>query len=135
VSPPCVKFAANEWMTFQLHIKDGNWNQWNSTIQLWVAREGQPSVLVIDCSPTAAFKCSNGIDAQASNGWYLHNSDPTYKIGKLWLLPYHTNKDPSQTTPVAYTWYDDVIISRSRIADPGVSVVVRPNPPTGLFAQ
>jgi hypothetical protein len=132
-SPPCVKFFPNEWMTFQIHIKVGNWDRWNSTIQLWVGREGQPSQLVIDCSPTAVNKCSNGVDGAAAGGWYLHNSDPTYKIGKVWLLPYHTNKDPAQATPVAYTWYDNLIISRTKIADPTSGP--RPNPPTNVNAQ
>jgi hypothetical protein len=132
-SPPCVKFYANEWMTFQVHIKVGHWNQWDSTIQLWVARDGQPSQLIIDCSPTTANPCSNGRDNSAAGGWFLDNSDPTYKIGKVWLLPYHTNKSPTQTTPTAYTWYDDVVISKSKIDDPTPGV--KPNPPTNVRAQ
>ena len=132
-SPPCVKFVANEWMTFQIHIKVGHWDQWDSTIQLWVARDGQPSQLVIDCSSTATNPCNNGIDGQAKNGWYLHNSDPTYKMGKIWLLPYHTNKSATQTTPVAYVWYDNLIISKTKIADPTPGV--RPNPPTNVQAK
>ena len=132
-TPPCVKFVANEWMTFQIHIKVGNWDQWNSTMQLWVARDGQPSQLVIDCSPTAVNPCSNGINALAANGWYLHNSDPTYKFGKVWLLPYHTNKSATQTNSIAYVWYDDLIISKSKITDPTPGV--RPNPPTNVTAK
>lgn len=136
-SPPCVKMVANEWMTFQLHIKVGKWNTWSSTVQLWIAREGQPSVLVIDCSPTATQKCSNSLDNQASNGWYLYNSNPTYKIGKIWLVPYQTNKNPSQVTPTAYTWYDELIISTSRIPDPGSATGVAQPPvaPTSLKLQ
>lgn len=133
VDPPCVKFRANEWMTFQVHIKVGNWNQWNSTVQLWVAREGAASQLIIDCSSTASNPCSNFIDGSAKNGWYLYNSDTSYKIGKVWLVPYHTNKDPSQVTPTAYTWYDDLIISKSKIADPTPGV--KPNPPTNVGAN
>src|SRR6185437_10290872 len=34
-SPPCVQFYPNEWMTFQVHIKVGHWDQWDSTIQMW----------------------------------------------------------------------------------------------------
>jgi hypothetical protein len=137
-SPPCVKFVANEWMTFQVHIKVGQWDQWNSTIQLWVARDGQPSQLVIDCSPSASNPCNNGMNNAASNGWYLHNSNPTYKLGKVWLLPYHTNKDSSQVTSTAYTWYDDLIISKSQIPDPtpgGATQTVRPNPPTDVAVK
>lgn len=132
-SPPCVKMYPNEWMTFQVRVKVGHWDQWDSTIQLWVAREGEPSVMVIDCSPTATNHCTNGVDSAASGGWFLHNSDPTYKIGKVWLLPYHTKKDPSQTTPVAYTWYDSLIISKTRIPDPTSSP--RPDPPASLTAK
>lgn len=117
-APPCMPLYANEWMTFQVHIHVGTWNTWSSTIQLWVGREGEASTLVIDCSPTVTNKCINGVDSSADNGWYLHNSDTTYKIGKVWLLPYHTNKGATQTTPVAYTWYDDLIISTQEIADP-----------------
>ena len=116
--PPCVKFHADEWMTFQIHIKVGNWNQWNSTVQLWVARDGSPSQLVVDCSSTALKPCDNRRDNAARNGWYLYNSDSRYKIGKVWLMPYHTNKDPKQVTATAYTWYDDLIISTIKIADP-----------------
>ena len=38
--------------------------------------------------------------------------------GKAWLLPYHTNKDPAEEHPEAYTWHDDLIVSRTRIPDP-----------------
>jgi hypothetical protein len=133
-SPPCVKLQSNEWMTFQIRIKVGHWNTWDSTIQMWVAREGQPSTLVIDCSSTATNKCVNGVDSAASNGWYLVNSNTAFKFGKVWLLPYHTKKDPTQVTPTAYTWYDNLIISHSKIPDPSGSPVVKPNSPTNLKA-
>jgi hypothetical protein len=139
--PPCIGLVADEWMTFQVHIKVGKWNTWSSTIELWIAREGQPSILTISCSPTTPnpHKCSNGIDGQAQNGWYLSNSNTNYKIGKVWLLPYHTNKDPSQITPTAYTWYDELIISQSRIPDPGSAggggSIQPPAAPTSLTLQ
>ena len=132
-SPPCVLFYPNEWMTFQIHIKVGHWNQWDSTIQLWVAREGQPSVLVIDCSSTAVNPCSNFMNSAASGGWFLFNSDTSYKFGKVWLLPYHTNKSANQATPTAYTWYDDLVISSKKVPDPTPGV--KPNPPTNVNAH
>jgi hypothetical protein len=36
----------------------------------------------------------------------------------VWLIPYNTNKDGTQDHPTAYTWYDELIISKSRIPDP-----------------
>jgi len=47
------------------------------------------------------------------------NTNPTQaKYGKVILTPYHTDKDETQRHPIAYVWYDELIISRSRIADP-----------------
>jgi hypothetical protein len=111
-SPPCFKYKANEWMTFQVRIKVGTWYQndkkyhHDSTIQLWVGYEGKPSKMVLDFSP------------ERGTGYDLYNTDPAEKYGKVWLLPYNTNKDEAQDHPTAYTWYDELIISRTRIPDP-----------------
>lgn len=126
----CFKFHANEWMTFQIRVKLGprgtafsslerrNLTGFtNTTIQMWVAREGQPSRLVHDWS-----------------GVVLRESTGTKKYGKLWLLPYNTNRSSSPTFPVAHTWYDELIISRSRIPDPGVASV-RPNAPQNFTVR
>jgi len=73
---------------------------------LWVADESKPSKLVIDMSP------------ERGTGYDLFNDEPAAKYGKVWLLPYDTNKDETQDHPTAYTWYDELIISRTRIPDP-----------------
>jgi hypothetical protein len=111
--PGCVRYKPNQWMTFQVRVKIGTWYQndgvyhRDSIIQLWVAEEGQPSRLVMDRSPASG------------TGYDIVNLTPNVsKYGKIWLLPYHTGKDPSQVHPTAYTWYDELIISRTRIPDP-----------------
>jgi hypothetical protein len=38
------------------------------------------------------------------------------KYGRSWLLPYMTDKDPLEEHPVAYMWFDDLIVSRTPIA-------------------
>jgi hypothetical protein len=93
-------------MTFQVRIKTGPRvnDEWvNSIVNLWIAREGQPSQLAMNWGP-----------------YNLTAGSPTdnWKFGKVWLLPYDTGKDPSQTHPTAFTWYDELIISRTQIADP-----------------
>jgi hypothetical protein len=111
--PPCVGYVANQWMTFQVHVKIGTWYKndkkyhHDSAIQMWVAEEGKPSKLVVDFSPSGD-----------SGGYDIVNLDPADKFGKIWLTPYHTHKSASQDHPTAYTWYDELIISRQRIADP-----------------
>jgi hypothetical protein len=101
------EYAPDEWMTFQVHVKVGTWYRndrhyrRDSTVELWVARDGQRSRRAV-----------------LAQGYDLANNEPDAKYGKLWLLPFHTGKDPSQAHPVAYTWYDEVVISRSPIPDP-----------------
>ena len=107
-------YRPDQWMTFQIHVKVGTWYKndrkyhGDSIVQLWVADEGQPSKLVIDFSPKSD-----------SHGYDLANEDPINKYGKIWLLPYQTHKDPTQVHPICYTWYDELIISRTKIPDPG----------------
>ena len=106
----CFPYVANEWMTFQVRIQTGPRMTTgaqdvfqNSYVTLWLAREGQPSQLLINWGP-----------------YDLAAGDPTLnqKYGKVWLLPYNTNKTASVTYPVTYTWYDELIISTAQIADP-----------------
>jgi hypothetical protein len=116
-------------MTFQVRIKIGTWYKNNgvyrkdSTVQLWVAEEGQPSRLVIDRDPAKG------------TGYDLVNlTNNVMKYGKVWLLPYHTGKDSSQTHPAAYTWYDELIVSRNKIADPGTGGGTSTSPPAAPTA-
>lgn len=101
-----VDYEADQWMTFQLTVKIGTWYKNDhkyhndSLIELWVATQGEPSRRVI------------------SHKYDLANNDPLAKYGKVWLLPYLTAKDASQTHADAYTWYDELIISGTPIADP-----------------
>lgn len=128
--PPCVRYKPNQWMTFQIHVKIGTWykNDRNyhqdSTIQMWVADEGQPPKLVIDRSPGTG------------HGYDIANTDttaPLAEYGKIWLLPYHTGKSATQSHPTAYTWYDELIISRAKIPDPDSSSTTQPpTAPTNL---
>jgi hypothetical protein len=120
----CFKYAPNEWMTFQIRIKvghwylnDGNYHQ-DSIVELWVARQGQPSTKVLSFTR-----------------YDLANNNPSARYGKLFLLPFHTGKDPNQAHPTAYTWYDELIISRTRIPDPGGSGLQPPAAPGNLSVK
>lgn len=99
----CAKYYANEWMTFEIHLTVGarsNGEFISSHIQLYIARENQPATLAIDFGPYNLNAGSAGANQ---------------KFGKVWLIPYNTNKNASTVNPVAYTWYDDLIISTNPI--------------------
>jgi hypothetical protein len=102
----CFGYVANEWMTFQMQVKLGprSGDEFvGSYVTLWAAREGRPSEMLIQWGP---YNLSAG------------SPGDNQRYGKIWLLPYNTTKDSSVTNPTSYTWYDELIISRSRIADP-----------------
>jgi hypothetical protein len=104
----CFPYHPDEWMTFQLRIKTGarvNDEFAGSQVTMWMARENKPSEVVIDRVP---YNLTAGPPAE------------NQRFGKVWLLPYNTGKDPSEAHPVAYTWYDELIISKSKIPDPAV---------------
>lgn len=114
-----MAYFPDEWMTFQVHLKLGPLGTatdsltgkqksgfTNSTVEMWVAREGQASV------KTHSF---TGVVLRRHDG----ASDTGEKYGKIWLLAYNTGKDSSKSYPVGYTWFDELIISKSKIADPG----------------
>jgi hypothetical protein len=100
----CFAYFADEWMTFQVRIRTGarSNDEWTgSQVTLWVARENQPSELVID----RLWNLTAGSAAEDQ------------KFGKIWLLPYNTGKSNAENHPTAFTWYDELIISRTKIAD------------------
>lgn len=156
--PNCFKYLPDEWMTFQLHVKAGrdyspaaestgaagcqtdatnpcspnsrNYHR-DSTVELWIARENQPAQLVIsipDYDLVQHDVTGNGI-YPGSTFWTNNNIKPRY--GKIWLLPYETGRTTSVTYEDAYTWYDELIISKRRIPDPNVTT---PNAPDSLKA-
>lgn len=104
----CFGYFANEWMTFKVKIaigqRTGDYFK-NSRVELWIAREGQPSTKVVNWGP-----------------WDLAAGNPVQnlKYGKIWLLPYNTNNGGNNSAAItpAYTWYDELVISTNDIADP-----------------
>ena len=112
--PNCIRWAANEWMTYKIWIKTGARNNVthefdNSEYKLWIAREGQPSVLAVWWRPgiPGYFPLTAGTA-----------SDPNQSFGKITLTPFMTAKNPTQDHPLLQMWFDDLIISRQDIPDP-----------------
>lgn len=126
-SPPCFGYVSDEWMTFQIRVQVGtpydndNIYRHDSIIQLWIGREGQPSRLVLDFSPKDP-SCQNMQYSlpDCQTGYDLYNDNPQVRqYGQVWLLPYHSGKDSAQPHETGFVWYDELIIAKFRIPDPG----------------
>jgi len=97
----CFMYPANTWVTFYYRVQIGNWGKPNSTIQAWVALPGE------------AYKQWVNITN------HTLNQDPGLPAyNTVTLLPYMTGKDGSVSNPVAYTWYDELVVSTTAIAAP-----------------
>jgi hypothetical protein len=124
--PPCMGYQSDAWMTFTVHIQIGTWYQndgnyaHDSTVQLWVANEGEASKLVVDMSPgDAGCAAEQSSLPECHTGYDLGNDAVgKAKYGQVWLVPYNTDKDPGTTYPESYTWYDELIVSKNPIPDP-----------------
>lgn|GEM_PF-2009804 len=119
--PGCVPFYPNEWLTFQVGVHVGNWGDQNSHVDIWMARDGESSVYLHAYDITIL---------SSTNG-----SGQVGRYGKIYLLPYNTYKDESEIHPSAFTWYDELIVSRSKIPDPSVPANPRPSPLLNVIAR
>jgi hypothetical protein len=139
----CRKAVADEWLTFKLYVKMGDFNQFNNEVKLWMGREGQPLERLVDCSAAEPLKCSFqfGGPTIANSGVVFHLLDPNsraqitgpFQVGKFYLLPYITGL--AQVVQDASVWYDELIISTQDIVDPFGLAPTRPNPPTNVSAN
>ena len=141
----CAYYAPDEWMTFMVHVElgpDGRAissasgreqpGSIDSTIEFYVARAGQPfqlahrqTGLVIPrgqhWDPATGSDPDNIYDPGYNGSWDARDGHPQAKYGKIWLLPYHTDKSADEVHEPASMWYDELIVSRNLIAAPGVA--------------
>lgn len=134
----CFTYRPDEWISYMVHLKLGPEGQAVSSVsrkeqpgyirseyELFAAYDGEDFQLLHRQSDVVIPKGQyfvGGDPLQASSyksGWGPADGHPQAKFGKLWLLPYMTNKDATETSQTASTWYDEVIVSRCRIAAPG----------------
>ena len=111
-------------MTFQLHVKIWTWyknayhirwRQYRSTLG---RRTGRPANAGCGPEPSTFHAVRMPIPGTGS-GDHLANNTPVVKYGKGMFRPItHTGKSETQNHTTAYIWYDELIVSASRIPDP-----------------
>lgn len=147
VSTGCLRYYPNEWMTFMVHWKLGPQGTAsssvggvtdpgfiNSEMEFYVGRQGGPLEIAHRQTgivvPRGQHYVSGdpNLDSSYSGGWTAHDAHRDAEFGKLWLTPFHTEKDASEVHQNASIWYDEVIVSDQPIAAPGGTVTPPPLP-------
>ena len=98
----CLKYHPNEWMTFYYEQHIGNWDQPNSTVKAYMAREGQPLQQFI----------------HFDKEWQFNKDEETSAYRRIWLGPFSNGRTANGNYPAASTWFDELIISTQPIPDP-----------------
>lgn len=122
----CATYKPDQWMTFAYRVHVGDWGTPTSSIQAWVAYEGEPLKQWIN-----------------QNNFVLkYGESPSDTFSKIQLTPYQSKKDNTQDHPVGYVWYDELIVSTQPIAgpngtapEPSSPANPPPAPPTDLSFQ
>jgi hypothetical protein len=128
----CLYFPTNEWLTFYYRIQIGTWDQPNSTIEAWVAREGSTTYKQFVRVPNFALRCNSDPCGQPPGSSEGYNN--------LTFTPYMTalSSSSGDAGVTSHVWYDDLIVSTQAIAAPGTGGVadrIAPAAPTGLRSQ
>jgi hypothetical protein len=126
-APTCLYFAPNEWLTFYYKITIGTWDQPNSMVEAWIAREGQPGYKQFIRVPSMALSCNQN-SCSTSPG-----RDEGYN--NLTFTPYMTalSSNSGRAGVTSNMWVDELIVSTQPIAAPNSGP--RPNPPTSVRAE
>ena len=98
----CSYYRPDQWMTFYYRIKIGTWGKPESSVEAWVAYEGEPLKKFVDF-----------------HGFTLnYNFGPFDRFDRILLSPYDTKKPNDVEHPLTHTWYDELIISTRPIGAP-----------------
>ncbi len=98
----CAMYVPDQWMTFYFQVDVGHYGKPDTRVQGWMG--------------TGAGKLRQFIKFP---GLTLNYADePDEAFDQIQFTPYQTGKDARQEHPVAYTWYDELIVSRLSIAAP-----------------
>lgn len=98
----CAYYVADQWMTFAFQVDVGEFDKPNTRVQGWIG-DGAGSLKKFIEFPELVLTFSES---------------SVEGFNQIQLTPYQTGKDPSHHHPVAYTWYDELIISRQPIPAP-----------------
>lgn len=99
----CSYYKEEQWMTYYVEMKLGDFGKPNSTMKVLVGYEGEPMKYTI----------------HSTTGTFNHNGKPeTDGFSHFLLTPYQTGKDKTVVHPDAYMWVDDLVLSTEPLPIP-----------------
>ena len=101
-SPKCFVYLADKWMTEYWIVQIGDYGQPNTHFTAFIAPQGQPLKRFIDL-PNFKFNSN----AEEGDG-----------LETILLQPYLSGANGSKWNPLAYMWFDELIISTEPIQPP-----------------
>jgi hypothetical protein len=129
----CLFFEPNQWVTFLYKVTIGTWDQPNSTVEAFVAREGDTQYRQWIKVPNFALSCNTDPCSQSPGRDQGYNN--------ITLTPYMTGLSTSagKAGVVSRLWFDELIVSTRPIAVPGAGTApadtLAPAAPTGIRTQ
>lgn len=122
----CFYWPANEWVTVYYKIHIGTWDQPNSSVEAFVARDGATAYKQFIKVMNVALKCNQTSCSTAPGSQEGYNN--------LTFTPYMTGLSGSVgPSTTASMWFDELIVSTQPIAVPSSSP--RPNPPSAFSVR
>lgn len=108
----CFILKPDQWLTFYYKVSIGAWGQPNSTIDIYVHRQGETGYKQIIKMPNYTLTC-NRAPCDVAPGKFTGFDNIT-------LTPYMTGlpKDAGLPGVVSKVWYDELIVSTQPIAAP-----------------
>lgn len=103
-----VRWPKDDWLSIQTHVQVGNFDQPNSTIEVWAANPGEDWQTMYSEFPVHIGPL--GIDNQG-------NPETGYQT--FWLTPFDTNKIADPTRQDTAMYYDQIIVSTAFIPAAG----------------
>lgn len=101
--PNCFLLDAGVWYDIQVRVQIGTWQptregEPNSHVTMWAAPRGEAPKVIVD-------------HALFLRGPNFSDADSIHRYGKIWLMPYMTNKTPNEQHPPGHVWYDELVVS------------------------
>lgn len=135
--PPCRRFKADMWTSYQIHVVVAdNAQKNNGLVELYLDDEPSPIIRVTNADHSGLSITQPYIE----NGTWDSSGNDEKGYGKLTFTLFSTDKAPKAGIPDGHMWIDNIVVSRTRVPKITVSGTspndtLSPSAPSNVSAQ